>query len=60
MRGARELGAAPAGEGDAPEQEVLNPILERERLREEVASFVDSQPDDIAQLVQGWLEQRSN
>ncbi|MFN8080943.1 MAG: flagellar basal-body MS-ring/collar protein FliF [Kineosporiaceae bacterium] len=56
----RELGAAPAGEGDAPEQEVLNPILERERLREEVASFVDSQPDDIAQLVQGWLEQRSN
>ncbi|MBK8074454.1 MAG: flagellar M-ring protein FliF [Kineosporiaceae bacterium] len=56
----RELGAGPAGELGALEQEALSPIIEREKLREEVASFVDSQPDDIAQLVQGWLEQRSN
>lgn len=56
----RELGAGPAGEMGALEQEALSPIIEREKLREEVASFVDSQPDDIAQLVQGWLEQRSN
>jgi len=37
-----------------------NPVLERERLRDEVAEFVDSQPDDIAQLVQGWLGQKSS
>jgi len=35
-------------------------VLERERLRDEVAEFVDSQPDDIAQLVQGWLGQKSS
>ncbi len=37
-----------------------SPVLERERLRDEVADFVDSQPDDIAQLVQGWLAQGSS
>jgi len=31
---------------------------QRDRLRDEVSAFVDSQPDDIAQLVQGWLSQR--
>ena len=36
------------------------PGLEREKMRDEVASFVDSQPEEIAQLVQGWLSQRSN
>jgi flagellar biosynthesis/type III secretory pathway M-ring protein FliF/YscJ len=40
--------------------EPQNPVLERERLRDEVAEFVDSQPDDIAQLVQGWLGQKSS
>jgi len=37
-----------------------DPVIERERLRDEVAEFVDSQPDDIAQLVQGWLGQKSS
>ncbi len=35
------------------------PALEREKLRDEVSSFVDSQPEEIAQLVQGWLTERS-
>ncbi|MFZ0161331.1 MAG: flagellar basal-body MS-ring/collar protein FliF [Kineosporiaceae bacterium] len=36
-----------------------NPALERDKLRGEVSSFVDSQPEEIAQLVQGWLSQRN-
>jgi flagellar M-ring protein FliF len=32
--------------------------VRRERMRDELTAFVDSQPDDIAQLVQGWLAQR--
>jgi flagellar M-ring protein FliF len=48
----RELGPGP--------DDVLSPVQERERRRDEVASFVDSQPEEIAQLVQGWLSQRSN
>lgn len=54
--GRRELGAGPGG---GREDEAPTPAIERERLRDEVASFVDSQPDEIAMLVQGWLEQRS-
>jgi flagellar biosynthesis/type III secretory pathway M-ring protein FliF/YscJ len=27
-------------------------------MRTELAEFVDNQPDDIAQLVQGWLSER--
>lgn len=49
----RELGPGPVEEGSAPNQE-------RERMREQVASFVDSQPEEIAQLVQGWLAQRGS
>jgi flagellar M-ring protein FliF len=30
----------------------------RERLREEVAQMVDNQPDEVAQVIQGWLSQR--
>ena len=30
----------------------------RERMREELSTFVDNQPDEIAQLVQGWLAQQ--
>ena len=48
----RELGpGAEAGES--------TPALEREKLRDEVSSFVDSQPEEIAQLVQGWLTERN-
>ncbi len=46
--------------GPGPDDDVANPIIEREKMRDEVASFVDSQPEEIAQLVQGWLSQRSN
>ncbi|HYJ75301.1 MAG TPA: flagellar basal-body MS-ring/collar protein FliF [Kineosporiaceae bacterium] len=30
----------------------------RDRMRQELTAFVDSQPDEIAQLVQGWLAER--
>jgi flagellar M-ring protein FliF len=32
--------------------------LNRERLRDEVAKLVDNQPDEVAQVIQGWLSQR--
>jgi flagellar M-ring protein FliF len=32
----------------------------RERMRQELTAFVDSQPDEIAQLVQGWLAERKS
>jgi flagellar M-ring protein FliF len=47
--GARELAA---------EGETLDPTLERELLRDEVARFVDQQPEEIAIIVQSWLGQR--
>jgi flagellar M-ring protein FliF len=34
--------------------------VRRQRMREELTAFVDSQPDEIAQLVQGWLAQRKS
>jgi flagellar M-ring protein FliF len=30
----------------------------RDRMREELSTFVEKQPDEIAQLVQGWLAQQ--
>jgi flagellar M-ring protein FliF len=58
----RELGPGPDGEtaGDGRGAPGAAPALEREKLRDEVASFVDSQPEEIAQLVQGWLAQRGS
>lgn len=47
----RELGPGPAQDGADPD---------RDRMRDDVAAFVDSQPEEIAQLVQGWLSQRSS
>ncbi|MDQ1293680.1 MAG: flagellar M-ring protein FliF [Actinomycetota bacterium] len=35
-----------------------NPAIEREKLRQEVTQLVDSQPDEVAQVIQGWLSQR--
>jgi flagellar M-ring protein FliF len=56
------IGAArvlPAAEPKELTAEPADPLpLERERLRDEVSSMVDNQPDDIAQLVQGWLGQQ--
>jgi flagellar M-ring protein FliF len=34
------------------------PVIERERLRDEISGLVDSQPEEMAQLVQGWLGDR--
>jgi len=45
---------------DAGGVEVLDPTLERERLRDEVSKFVDQQPEEIAAIVQGWLGQRKS
>jgi flagellar M-ring protein FliF len=41
---------------DADEEQALN----RERLRDEVAQLVDNQPDEVAQVIQGWLSQRKS
>jgi flagellar M-ring protein FliF len=50
--------AAAAHDGRDTDADVLDPSLERELLRDEVAKFVDSQPEEIAAIVQGWLGQR--
>lgn len=50
--------SAAALEGREHEAEVLDPSLERELLRNEVAKFVDQQPEEIAAIVQNWLSQR--
>lgn len=50
--------ASAAHDGRDGEADVLDPSLERELLRDEVAKFVDSQPEEIAAIVQGWLGQR--
>jgi flagellar M-ring protein FliF len=58
---AQEMQAALAG-AMAPAaltSEAEDASRQRDRLREEVSAFVDSQPDEIAQLVQGWLSQRA-
>jgi flagellar M-ring protein FliF len=44
--------AAPVTDGQ------LNPAAEREQLRKEVTQLVGSQPDEVAQVIQGWLSQR--
>jgi flagellar M-ring protein FliF len=48
-QGAREL---------TGNDEILDPTLERELLRDEVAEFVDQQPEEIAIIVQSWLGQK--
>jgi flagellar M-ring protein FliF len=53
--------AIAAGAHEAREEaEVLDRSLERELLRDEVAKFVDQQPEEIAAIVQGWLGQRKS
>jgi flagellar M-ring protein FliF len=36
----------------------LEASARREHLRDEVAQLVDNQPDEVAQVIQGWLSQR--
>jgi flagellar M-ring protein FliF len=40
------------------EEDDAESAARRERMRSELAQFVDNQPDEIAQLVQGWLAER--
>jgi len=56
----RELGVGPAGGLEMGGMTEQQPALEREKLRDEVSAFVDSQPEEIAQLVQGWLSRRGD
>jgi flagellar M-ring protein FliF len=51
-------GGAPAALTAAPGELDAESTARRERMRSELAEFVDNQPDDIAQLVQGWLSER--
>jgi flagellar biosynthesis/type III secretory pathway M-ring protein FliF/YscJ len=32
--------------------------MDRDRVREEVSALVDSQPDDVAAMLQGWLDEQ--
>ncbi len=34
--------------------------ISRDRMRDEVSALVDSQPDDVAQMLQGWLAERKS
>ena len=53
--------AIAAGAHQAHEEtNALDPSLERELLRDEVAKFVDQQPEEIAAIVQSWLGQRKH
>ena len=51
---------APAGALDAGGMTALTaqPQVSAERMRQEVASLVDNQPADVAQMLQGWLDER--
>jgi flagellar M-ring protein FliF len=55
LAGAGGVHALP--DGSAPAQPA-DPTVNRERMRSELAEFVDNQPEEIAQLVQGWLAER--
>jgi flagellar M-ring protein FliF len=44
----------------AEKEDVLDPSLERDLLRDEVSKFVEQQPEEIALIVQGWLGQRKS
>jgi flagellar M-ring protein FliF len=59
------LPGTPAGQmalAPAPEEPVIDAefeqMLNRERLRDEVAKLVDNQPEEVAQVIQGWLNGR--
>ncbi|HET9657790.1 MAG TPA: flagellar basal-body MS-ring/collar protein FliF [Kineosporiaceae bacterium] len=59
------LGAGPAsGQFALPGHELpaldleAEQAMNRERLRDEVARMVDNQPEEVAQVIQGWLSQR--
>jgi flagellar M-ring protein FliF len=54
LEGGGLLPALPGGGGGG------TAVLDRDRIRDEVSALVDNQPDDVAAMLQGWLdEQRS-
>jgi flagellar M-ring protein FliF len=67
LPGAAEGVVIPAGESAALEAGLLPALtsapptaanLDRDRVREEVSALVDSQPDDVAAMLQGWLDEQ--
>jgi flagellar M-ring protein FliF len=50
--------SGPSEAWEVERSDAMDKSLERELLRDEVAKFVDQQPEEIAQIVQGWLGQR--
>ena len=61
---AQALTAGPAGPALAapgPDQAAIEAsaaAADREQLRSEVTQLVQNQPDEVAQVIQGWLSQR--
>lgn len=51
---ALEAGLLPALTGGGPSAAVLD----RDRVRDEVSALVENQPDDVAAMLQGWLDEQ--
>ncbi|MEJ2577737.1 MAG: flagellar basal-body MS-ring/collar protein FliF [Kineosporiaceae bacterium] len=50
--------ALPATSPDQAAIDAAQSAANREQLRDEVAKLVQNQPDEVAQVIQGWLSQR--
>jgi flagellar M-ring protein FliF len=55
--GRQMLGGAPVAITSELE---VDPVIERDRMRDEVAALVDNQPDEVAAMIQGWLSERKS
>lgn len=51
-------GALALHSGEAAPDPSIEASVQRDRLRDEVAKLVENQPDEMAQVIQGWLSQR--
>lgn len=60
--GAHAFGGQEGAAAALPEQREAAEDLarRRERLRDEVTRLVDNQPEEVAQVIQGWLSQRKS
>jgi flagellar M-ring protein FliF len=54
------IGPGSSGEAGsaATARPAVEPVIDRERMRDEVAQLVDAQPEEVAQVLQGWLSER--
>ena len=48
----------PAGAIGAGEQPALSAGPTRDQMRDDIAALVDNQPDDVAEMLQGWLSEK--